>query len=109
MTGDQQTGAAREGPGPTVVFDFTDRPLDAMVAGCGEDPLLDLIVKHVPAGGRVLGQNASYVVAEIETSEPKDLGQDRALVNDAYKPKGVDMGSPAPAATTTAPGTTGCC
>ena len=36
-------------PGPTVVFDFTSRPLDEMVAGCAEDPLLELVRNYVPA------------------------------------------------------------
>jgi SAM-dependent methyltransferase len=44
--------------GPTVVFDFTDRPLEEMVAGCAEDPLLGLIQAHVPPGGRILEAGA---------------------------------------------------
>lgn len=90
-TGDDSRSPAQLGP--TVVFDFTGRPLDAMVAGCAEDPLLELVEKYVPTGGRILEAGAGsgrwlkalddrgYEATGIELSEP-DVERFRACYPD---------------------------
>lgn len=66
----------------TVLFDFSDRDLDAMVAGCTDDAMMAILLASVPAGAAVLEAGAGsgrwvkaladrgYAVTGIELNRP---------------------------------------
>jgi len=43
---------------PTVLFDFSERDLAALIASCADDPLMAMLRAHVPTGGKVLEAGA---------------------------------------------------